>query len=249
MSRYGCNPDRPDMRDLYYAAPFVTLLQLPTAMDLTHNCPPVRDQGQLGSCTAFAISGALMYDQLMQGEVLDPLSELFIYYNERLIEHDVYGDYGASIKDGVKSVNKTGACTEALWPYDIAKFANTPSADCYQDAKLHSSLVYMRVLQNIQQMKGCIASEYPFIAGITVYESFESQSVTSTGIIPMPQYGEKVLGGHAILIVGYDDSKQTFTFQNSWSENWGDHGYGYLPYAYLVDQSLASDFWTIRKVK
>lgn len=249
MSKYGCLLDRPDIRDIFFAASIVTLQQLPSSIDLTHNCPLVRDQGQLGSCTAFAISGALMYDQAMQGETIDPLSELFLYYNERLMEHDVYGDYGASIKDGVKSVNKVGVCSENLWPYDISKFANQPPNNCYTDAKLHASLVYMRVMQNLQQMKGCLASEYPFIAGISVYESFESADATSTGIIPLPQLGEQLLGGHAILIVGYDDNTQLFTFQNSWSSSWGNHGYGYLPYAYLNDAQLASDFWTIRKVK
>lgn len=249
MSKYGWLADQPDIRDIHFAVePRIVLQALPSIMDLRENCPAVRDQGQLGSCTAFAISGALMYDQAMQGEIIDPLSELFIYYNERVIERDVYGDYGASIRDGIKSVHNVGACSEALWPYDISKFANQPPLSCYQDAQQHKSIVYMRVMRNLLQMKGCLASEYPFIFGISVYESFESPDATHTGVIPMPAQGENLLGGHALLCVGYDDTKSCFIFQNSWSDGWGDKGYGYLPYQYLLDPGLSADFWTIRKV-
>jgi C1A family cysteine protease len=97
-------------------------------------------------------------------------------------------------------------------------------------------------------MKGCLASGYPFVFGFTVYASFESASVAQTGQIPMPQPGESILGGHAVLAVGYKDDEQKWICRNSWSEKWGDQGYFYLDYQYLLNKGLSSDFWTIRTV-
>ena len=97
-------------------------------------------------------------------------------------------------------------------------------------------------------MKGCVAEGYPFVFGITVYQSMMSDQVAKTGIMPIPTTQEKVLGGHAILGVGFDDMTQRFKFRNSWGPTWGDGGYGYIPYAYLTDQNLATDFWTIRAI-
>jgi C1A family cysteine protease len=105
------------------------------------------------------------------------------------------------------------------------------------------------VIRNLNQMKGCLASGYPFAFGFTVYESFESQQVAQTGNAPMPQPGEQVLGGHAVLAVGYDDANQWFIVRNSWGTAWGMKGYFTLPYAYLTGSGLASDFWTVRLVQ
>jgi C1A family cysteine protease len=98
-------------------------------------------------------------------------------------------------------------------------------------------------------MKACLASGYPFIFGFTVYDSFESDAVAKTGIVPMPSKTELVLGGHAVMAVGYDDSKKWFIVRNSWGEDWGDKGYFYIPYDYLTNKNLASDFWTIKLTK
>jgi len=108
---------------------------------------------------------------------------------------------------------------------------------------------YSRVSQTPSQMKGCLASGFPFVFGFTVYDSFESQDVAKTGVVPMPASGESVLGGHAVLAVGYDDGQQRFIVRNSWGTGWGMHGYFTMPYAYLTDRGLASDFWTIRLIK
>src|SRR5713226_8842857 len=118
----------PDLRDQLYAALVVNLATFPTQMDLRPKCPPVYDQGQLGSCTANAIAAALEFDQMKQAveDVFVP-SRLFIYYNERVIEGTVDEDAGAMIRDGMKSVAKQGAPHERLWPYAIAKFRTKPS--------------------------------------------------------------------------------------------------------------------------
>jgi C1A family cysteine protease len=175
-------------------------------------------------------------------------SRLFIYYNERAIEGTVNEDSGGQIRDGIKSVAQQGDCSESVWPYDITKFAVKPSAQCYQQALKFKALQYQRLSQTINQLKGCLASGYPFVFGFTVYNSFESQQVAQTGHAPMPSPSEASVGGHAVMAVGYDDSQGWFIVRNSWGVGWGMQGYFTLPYAYLLEQNLASDFWTIRIV-
>ena len=177
-------------------------------------------------------------------------SRLFIYYNERVIEGTVASDSGAQIRDGIKSVGSLGACHEdTLWPYDIAKFADKPPQAAYDDGAQHPAVAYQRVARDLAQMKGCLASGYPFVLGFTVYASFESQAVAQSGHCPMPAPGEEVVGGHAVVAVGYDDAGQWFLVRNSWGTTWGMAGYFTLPYTYVTQRSLSSDFWTIRLVK
>ena len=245
---YGWVPDLPDARDHLYAAPPEFLTALPPQVDLRGQCPAVYDQGQLGSCTANAIGGAFEFDVLRQKATDLMPSRLFIYYNERVMENTVNSDAGAQIRDGIKSVAKQGVCPESEWPYDTAQFAVQPPAQCYTGALSHRASSYQRVAQLLNQLKGCLAHGNPFVFGIAVYESFESDQVAQTGEVPMPATGERLLGGHAVLAVGYDDSTQRFTVRNSWGSGWGMAGYFTLPYAYLIDRSLSSDFWTLLAV-
>ncbi|MEP7310041.1 MAG: C1 family peptidase [Acidobacteriota bacterium] len=249
LKRYGWTPDLPDQRDRMYSAPLRRLGALPPSVDLRNVCPPVVDQGELGSCTANAIAGALQFNQ-MKEKLADifPPSRLFIYYNERVIEHTVNEDSGAMIRDGIKSVAKDGAPHETLWPYDISKFRDKPSAAAYKDAAKHRAILYQRLNQTLDQLKGCLASGFPFVFGFSVYESFETQAVAKTGKVPMPKAKEKQLGGHAVLAVGYDDASKRFIVRNSWGTGWGLQGYFTIPYAYLTDGNLADDFWTIKQV-
>ncbi len=248
--RFGWVPDLPDHRDHLYAAPARVVAKLPAKVDLRPQCPPIFDQGDLGSCTANAISNAHRFDQMKQ-KLPNPFapSRLFIYYNERAMEHTIASDAGAQIRDGIKSIAKQGVCPETEWPYDITKFAKKPPAAAFKDALKNKALSYRRLTQIPSQLKGCLADGYPFVFGITVYESFESDKVAKTGKVPMPAAKEKCLGGHAILAVGYDDSTQCLTVMNSWGPKWGDKGFFYLPYAYAIDPNLASDFWNIQIVE
>ncbi|HEV2237907.1 MAG TPA: C1 family peptidase [Ktedonobacterales bacterium] len=249
IKRYGWIPDLPDQRDQLYAAPAPTLATLPASADLRPQCPPVYDQGELGSCTANAIAAAIEFDQMRQKlpKTFIP-SRLFIYYNERVIEGTVGTDSGAQIRDGIKSVAHQGACPEAEWKYDITKFAKQPDQQCYRDAALDRVVTYQRLVPSLTQMKGCLASGFPFVFGFTVYASFKSPDVAKTGQVPMPALGEPVLGGHAVMAVGYDDTQQRFIARNSWGATWGMAGYFTMPYAYLLQAGLASDFWTVRLV-
>lgn len=248
IRRYGWIPDVPDQRDHLYAAPPQYLKALPPATDLRKACPPVYNQGELGSCTANAIAAAIEFDRLKQKLPDFVPSRLFIYYNERVIEGTVSIDSGAMLRDGIKSVASAGACPEPEWPYDIAKFTRKPTAQCYKDAKLDRAVSYQSIIQDLNQMKGCLASGNPFIFGFTVYESFESDQVRQTGHASLPAWGERPIGGHAVMAVGYDDAKQWFLIRNSWGLEWGMKGYFTLPYSYLIQSGLAADFWTIRLI-
>lgn len=248
IPHYGWIPDLPDHRDYMFAAAPQVLAKLPTSYDLTKQCPPVYDQGQLGSCTANAIAAAIEFDLMKQKKNIFVPSRLFIYYNERVMENTVSTDSGAQIRDGIKSIATQGDCPETLWPYIIAKFAIKPPANCYTQATKYKAINYQRLVQDLSQLKGCLYSGSPFVFGFTVYESFESQTVAKSGHAPMPAHGEKALGGHAVMAVGYDDSNQWFIVRNSWGNTWGMKGYFTLPYPYLLDQNLSSDFWTVRVI-
>jgi C1A family cysteine protease len=258
---FGWVPDLPDNRDHLYGAPMAKLGPLPVKADLRKHCPPVYNQGRIGSCTANAIAAAIEFDRKKQKLADFIPSRLFIYYNERSMERSVPLDNGAQIRDGIKSVGKQGACPEKEWPYDDtpadpntnvwpagARPAQKPTKSCFTDAKKFRALSYQRVDRTFTQMKGCLADGYPFIFGFTVYDSFESTEVARTGLLEIPRPGEGVIGGHAVLAVGYDDKTQRFMVRNSWGTRWGKRGYFTMPYSYLLTENLSDDFWTIRLV-
>ena len=244
--KYGWIPDLPDQRDYSYVdllAPSIS--PLPKIIDLRPFCSPIENQGDLGSCTANALVGNLEYIKNKKIKKIINFSRLFLYYNERVLRNTVKVDSGASIRDGIKTLVKLGDCLEKLWPYNIKYFANKPTLLAYQNAEDYQIKNYYRIIST-EEMRHTLSTGFPFVFGFAIYESFETKTVAKTGNIPMPKPGEKLLGGHAVMAVGFDDSKKIFVIRNSWGEKWGDHGYFYLPYEYLSDSRLSSDFWTIR---
>lgn len=249
--RYGWVRDLPDHRDhQFHAHRYVDLTALPTLVDLRPKCPAVYDQGTLGSCTGNAIAGHMEVNQSLQGiaKTVTP-SRMFIYFNERSIEGTVPYDAGAQIRNGIKTVVKNGACPETSWPYDITKFAVQPTTKCYVEALKHQALEYERVPQEITRLCGCLAAGFPFVLGFTVYPSFETAEVARTGNMVMPRLIEQSLGGHAVLAVGYNMPRKVFIVRNSWGASWGDRGYFYMPFDYMINPNLSSDFWTIHKIE
>jgi len=260
MNYFGWVPDLPDHRDHAYAAPQRVVAKLPAKVDLRKHCPPVYNQGRIGSCTANAIGAAMQFVRRSQKRKPDFIpSRLFIYWNERSMEHTVSIDNGAQIRDGIKVVAKLGICPETAWPYDDtpadpntnawaqgAKATLKPSKDCFSAGAKNQAIAYQRVGRSLSQMKGCLASGFPFVIGFSVYDSFESAEVEKTGQLNMPGPAEGQIGGHAVLVVGYDESQQRFLVRNSWGKQWGMAGYFTMPYAYLLDANLSDDFWTIR---
>jgi C1A family cysteine protease len=200
----------------------------------------------LGSCTAHALAGAIEYLEKRNWKPFIDVSRLYIYYNTRLREGTVDSDSGAMLRDGIKSLVDYGAVWEGWWPYDVAKFAARPDDRCYAAGLDHRLTAYAR-LETVDEMRACLAEGYPFVFGFGVYESFVSDAVAVTGIVDLPADTERLLGGHAVLAVGYDDRKQRFLARNSWGTGWGMHGYFTLPYAYLADRFLSDDVWTLRQ--
>ncbi len=250
----GWLPDLPDQRDHIFEPEKLFGVVAPQAkVDLRAECPVIYNQGQLGSCTANALAAAFDFDRKKEGHSFMTPSRLFIYWNERDMEGTVNSDAGARIRDGVKSLKKIGVAPESEWPYVIDQYTVKPAAKCYTDAKKNEALAYQRIVtphtDPTRDMLACLAAGYPFVAGISVYESFESDNVRKTGIVPMPGADERLLGGHAVLVIGYDTAKSEFICRNSWGTSWGDAGHFYLPFAYLTTRGLASDMWLVKTVE
>lgn len=214
-------------------------MELPHEVDMRSIDAGILDQGPLGSCTGNGIGGVINFIQ-------KPFkaSRLFIYYNERESEGTVSEDAGANIRDGINSVVKQGICSEDIWPYDIGQFTVKPPQEAY-DMALKDVVTQYLALHGISEIKNALASGHQVTFGTEVYESFESEEASSTGIIPEPKEGEQLLGGHCMRFVGYDDANKRFIVANSWGETWGASGYCFIPYAYI--EKYASDFWTIIK--
>jgi len=250
---YGWLKDPPDARDHIYrlTLPQIERANKVSSVDLRKGCPPVYNQGRLGSCTANAIGGAFEYDLLKQGLPDFTPSRLFIYYNERSMEGTINWDAGAFIRDGVKSVNRQGTCHESLWPYDVSRFRTKPSRECYTQAQGAKLIKYARVSQKVEDLKAALVWEQvPIVFGFRVHRSFHGWRVRTTGRMPMPgpPSQDPVMGGHAVTIVGFIDSEQVFIIRNSWGSYWGDRGYFYMPYKFIENPRECNDFWIIRRV-
>lgn len=232
--------DKHDERDHPYGLAHVRV-EVPPSVDLEPMLPPAFDQGDLSSCTGNALAAAVGF---VHG-LMVALSRLFIWYNERAIEHTVRQDTGAYIRDGIKALSKLGVCEETVWAYVAAKFKSKPPAAAYEAALKYKISTYRR-LTTLDDMLQCLAGGHPFVFGFEVYTAFESEEVAKTGVLNMPARGEKNLGGHAVLCVGYDLAAQRFKVRNSWSPTWGQKGYFTMPFTYLTAPKLADDFWTIR---
>ena len=249
IAKYGWKRDIPDHRDRIFKCT-LSVEQLPKSVDLNSSCPPAYNQTNMGSCTANSIGLGIEYAVLKEKSEPDFMpSRLFIYYNERLIENTVKYDSGAQIRDGIKSVNKQGVCPEKYWPYDIKLLKRKPNLKCYKIALTNLVSSYHSINQDLISMKTCLAEGFPFVFGFTVYDSFESQDVAGSGIVNLPLPNENIVGGHAVTCIGYDDATQRFLVRNSWGSEWGQNGNFTIPYAYLTNPNLASDFWTIRVVE
>lgn len=248
MRKYGWKPDLPDHRDFRFdhlKASVVT----PDLVDLRPKMPAVYDQGDLGACSSHAWGANFQFDQIKQGVPNWVPSRLQIYWYERYLEGTTNEDSGAQIRDGVKALVKWGTIPETLWPYDVTQFKKKPTAKVMKMAADHQVLTYARVAQTEAALEQVLARGYPVVFGFMVYSSFESEEVAKTGMVPMPTKNEKDLGGHAVVLVGYDRVKKLFIVRNSWGADFGDKGYFYMPFDYVLNPDLASDFWVAYTVE
>lgn len=241
----GWKRDRPDHRDMVHAAWMTPNTTLPPSVDLTPICPSVRDQGELGSCTAHGTT-EMMESLYKKAGMTDPaFSRLFVYWVSRVkIENTpADDDSGCQIRDVMKAITGWGACIESLWPYDIGKFSDTPSHDAFVGAKQNRITRYVRCT-TLTSIKQSMAAGYTVVGGFSVPASMMSEECAQTGDVQYPGPDEEIVGGHCVLFTGYDDSRQRLKFQNSWGEGWGNNGSGTLPYSY-VTSGMATDFWCL----
>ncbi|GFP74108.1 C1 family peptidase [Clostridium fungisolvens] len=258
IRKYNLKEDKVDKRDYYFKNHILSKsVQLPKSIDLREKMPPIYDQGALGSCTANA--GCANKSYFINNRL--QFSRLFLYYKERLIEGTIYQDSGASIRDICIALTKYGVCEEDFFPYDTTKFTQMPSLLADKNALRYTINSYHRIT-SVEEVKQALANLLPVLLGINVYESFEK--VGKNGIVPMPGNFESVLGGHAVLLVGYVDGATTinntpqklcdfirkktssqgyFILRNSWGTDFGDKGYMYLPYE--VFEKIKNDIWVI----
>jgi len=223
---------------------------LPPIVDHRLMCPPAYTQGELGSCTANAALASVQFEQVQNG--IEPTympSRLFQYYNTRKLEGNENIDSGATITGTFRALALWGFCPESMWNYDISKFTKSPPPATYEYAQRNMIPYthYMKVEQTEYNIKECLADGNCIVFGFCLYSSFESEQVARTGVVPLPNTQiEQCKGGHAVLLVGYDDLKRHWIVRNSWGAQWGDQGYCYFPYEYLLNPDMAADFWCLK---
>ncbi len=262
MKKYalGWLPDYPDHRDFLgdskdgvkYARETALKLNIKKSsiesnpVDLRPYCTSIEDQEDLGSCTAQAGAGLVEYIELNQfGEYLDA-SRLFLYKVTRNLL-GLIGDTGAYMRTTLKALQLFGTVPESYHPYMTSRFDEEPPAFCYSFARNYQILRYYR-LQTLADIKKVLGLGLPVAFGFTVFRSIFASEVEETGNIPFPSSNDSVAGGHAVVAVGFDDAKKYIIIRNSWGKNWGDDGYGYLPYKYF-EVGLARDYWILVKTK
>lgn len=228
---------------------------LPNEVDMRPQCPPIYDQLNLGSCASQACGGAAAYILRNQPSPIEfTPSALFLYYNTRVKEESVDLDSGSSIEAVVWSLATHGVSPEIDMPYidDGIAFKIPPSEIAYTHALDYMNLDNLslsRVSQDAYTIKSILADKIPIICGLQIYSSFEDPKVKATGIIPIPNSKiEKYLGGHAVMLAGYNTSKGVFYGRNSWGTDWGQSGYFEIPEAFVLSSKLADDFWKIEKI-
>ncbi len=274
--KIGWLPDLPDFRDYTVEHENVKpmlekigiaepVIRLPTTMDLREWCSPVEDQKNLGSCTANAGVGIVEYfERKAFGKHIDA-SRLFLYKTTRRLM-DLEGDSGADLRSTMGALVLFGVPPEKYWPYTDKNpdFDKEPDTFCYACADNYKSIQYVKLdppytpaSDLLDRIKTNLSARLPSMFGFTVYSSIE-QTMDNNGKIPFPCSREQIEGGHAIVAVGYDDSMEiknsncststigALLIRNSWGKSWGEKGYGWLPYEYVL-KGIATDWWTLLK--
>ena len=240
----ACHKDPHRAEHTHYDASTWESGDLPAFVDLRPHLTPVEDQGDLGSCTANALAGAVEYLERRLNGHGERVSRLFLYWNERDLEGKSEVDHGACLDDGIRALHKDGICMEKTWPYEKGRVFHKPGDHAYDEAEAHTIDEAHRVKIDLHHMKHCLAEGYPFVFGLTLSKLF--QKTGRDGKVKLPDRSA-MSGGHAMLCVGYSDKDQVFVVRNSWGPKWGDAGYCYIPYDYLSNEEFAHDFWTVRR--
>jgi len=212
---------------------------------------PIYDQLDLDSSTANAISYCYEFDLSKRHDVniINP-SRLFIYYNQRKLQKNKDSEstnLGLSIHTGLNILHNIGICAENTWQYINNNYDILPSDEAYVEALNNKSVTYNAIDQDLKQIKSALINNYPVLFGFNVYDSFHNDNTTETGVVTVPLENEKLINSQAGVIVGFDDGDCVFIVRNSWGNNWGDQGYCYMPYEYILNSNLCSEFWILRQ--
>jgi C1A family cysteine protease len=219
---------------------------LPPAIDLRPLGPPAYNQGQMGSSVAQPLAAAIQFDQMRRNEPPFLPSRLFIYYNARRFAGDTSGDTGARLADAVRSVVELGVCPEDLWSYELDLLTAEPPEQCYAVAAEHRFPGVVQIVSSLENVKRCLTDSIPVVFGLTVHNSFLNSDVSETGRVPLPGPDDPLIGGHAMLLVGYDDSQREFVVRNSWGRDWGVDGHCFIPYEYVLGaDGSQTEFWAL----
>ncbi len=224
------------------------LAAIPASADISNGMPGVYDQLEIGSCTANAAAALAAFLTKKDGWKSYTPARLAIYYWARLMQGTISEDSGASLAEVAHVLASYGAPNETLFPYDITKFTRTPTSAVIANGKGHLVINPMQVRQDLNDIRACIAAGFPIMFGFAVYESFESDLIAYTGIMSMPEAGEQVVGGHAVIAVGYNDHTKQIKVRNSWGNKWGQAGYFQMPYDFIENRDLCDDFWTAHSI-
>lgn len=239
MFSLGCRKDPLDLRDIPMGL-VLPPIPIPKSIDYTYQMSPVRNQGNEGTCVAFAsVVGVKEYQDKKEYDKLIRLSPRYLYNLCKKFDGQPYQD-GTYPRIAMKILAKYGVAEESCWSYKPFQ-RDFPCPDANKEAKKYRIKAYAR-LHSIMEMKRSLVINGPFLVGVTVFMNWFSKRALRNGLIPLPRKNEKAIGGHAVCIAGFDDSKQVFKFKNSWGRSWADKGYGYLSYAYM--QKYCVDAWS-----
>jgi len=218
-------------------------------VDLRLHCPPVYNQKSLPTCSSNAIAAAVEFNLMKETGKRAPMpSRLFLFYNSRAMERTERSrnlEQGVYIRDAIKALVRHGDCPEKMWPYIEHMVLTRPPKRCYTAARKYKVVEYYRLHRNLEDMRACLASGYPFVFGFLAHEKFRSV-VKHTGVLDMPIPGERIIGKHAVLAVGYEQPLRRFIVRNSWGPKFGLSGYFTMPYDYVTNEDYSADFWTVR---
>lgn len=250
MRRHGYIPDAPDYegRDHKFSVSWFSKAKyMPESMlrptDLESQCPEPFDQLSAGSCVWNATTAAMRYDYINNVDTDVPLSRLQGYFDTRAMEGSQSEDSGCQIRDALKIAATIGVAEEAWWPYDLTKLYDKPDAAAYASAAKHRAVEYQRVDVSARAIKTALYTGRPVIIGVQIFPSFESDEVAKSGVVPMPAWNERSIGGHAMLVIGFGQRPGFFKVRNSWSSAWGDGGNAWIPEEYVV--KYGNDFWCV----
>ena len=231
--------------------------ELPAKADLSRLSPEIYAQGDLGSCVSNSLSMAWRMTRLAHNDKsyvrivvtgykdMRP-SRLYVYFNAKMIEGTpVRSDTGCTVHGALLGVGKNRTCDEEKWGYEMGNFGVQPSLEAYVNASNHSEMSYNKIIHTLDSLKYSISQGKPVMFGAVIFKSCKTRKVMHSGMIPTPvAVLDMPLGGHCMLIVGYDDEKKLFKIQNSWGKIWGDSGFGYMGYEYILNKNFCGDFWS-----